>query len=430
MASLKCAREIPLLLILSALVCVSISSCDATLTSTAYTAAKNSSITLSSSTLSLCVSKTATLTYSLPSSVTESATWSSSDTTVATVDAGVVKALKAGSATITVKTLTSLRSATCALTVNAYATVSTFAGSGVSGAVNGTGTAASFNRPKGVAVDSSGYLYVVDSNNKTIRKISPAGEVTTLVAAGSFSSPQGIAVDSSGNLYVSDYSNTIYKITSAGVVTAFTGSGSSGFADGTGAAASFDAPLGLAVDASGNVYVADSGNDRIRKISPTGVVTTLAGSGSYGSVDGTGSAASFYRPTGVAVDGSGNVYVADSGSYKIRKVTPEGVVTTLAGSGSSSSYTDGTGAAAAFEGPISLTVDSSGVVYVVDSGKIRRISADGVVTTVAGSGYLYSSSDGTDSNASFYSPWGIAVAGPLVLYVSDYYTIRKVTLAE
>jgi sugar lactone lactonase YvrE len=210
--------------------------------------------------------------------------------------------------------------------------VTTLAGSGVSGSADGAGTAASFNYPSGVAVDSTGNIYVADSNNNKIRKITPAGVVTTLAGSGvsdsedgtgttaSFAYPRGVAVDKSGNLYVADSSNNkVRKITPAGAVTTLAGSGRKGSRDGT--AANFNYPNGVAVDSIGNVYVVDSGNHKIRKVTTAGVVTTLAGSGVEGSEDGTGTAASFYWPTGVAVDSSGNVYVADSNNNLIRKIT-------------------------------------------------------------------------------------------------------------
>jgi hypothetical protein len=179
-----------------------------------------------------------------------------------------------------------------------------------------------------------------------------------------------VAVDSAGNVYVGDTSNsTIRKITSAGVVSTLAGlAGSIGSADGTGSAARFGDPHGVAVDSAGNVYVADSGYDTIRKITPAGVVTTLAGlAGGPGSADGTGSAARFNQPYGVAVDSAGNVYVADTANDTIRKITPAGVVKTLAGLASSIGSADDTGSAARFNGPGGVAVDTAGDVYVADS---------------------------------------------------------------
>jgi sugar lactone lactonase YvrE len=184
-----------------------------------------------------------------------------------------------------------------------------------------------------------------------------------------------VVLDAGGTLYVSDTLNSlIRKITAAGVVTTLAGSGSTGSTDGTGTAASFGNPQDLAVDASGTVYVADTGNNLIRKITAAGVVTTLAGSGRAGSTNATGTAASFDTPYGVAVDSSGTLYVSDTGNNLIRKITAAGVVTTLAGSGSAGS-TNGTGTAASFSTPSGLTMDASGALYVADfrNNLIRKI---------------------------------------------------------
>ena len=346
-----------------------------------------------------------------------------------------------GQAGIAATTITSVAAA-CGDWTSNNAAVSTLAGSITPGSADGTGAAASFKYPSGVAVDASGNLYVADGGNHEIRKITPTGVVTTLAgsitpgsadgtgAAASFYWPGGVAVDASGNVYVADGSNQkIRKITPTGVVTTLAGSITPGNADGTGAAASFNNPTGVAVDASGNVYVADNVNHEIRKITPTGVVTTLAGSITPGSADGTGAAASFNNPTGVAVDASGNVYVADTYNQKIRKITPAGVVTTLAGRNTPGSA-DGTGAAAQFNYPTDVAVDASGNVYVVDENNhgIRKITPAGVVTTLAGS-ITPGSADGTGAAASFYYPADVAVDASGNVYVTDSFNhkIRKIT---
>jgi streptogramin lyase len=329
-------------------------------------------------------------------------------------------------------------------------TFSTLAGAASPGSADGAGSAARFNDPSGVAVDGAGNVYIADTYNNTIRKMTPAGVVTTLAgsagnsggadgagAGAQFNGPAGVAVDGAGNIYVADtYNNTIRKVTPAGVVTTLAGqAGNSGAADGAGPNAQFYNPSGLAVDRAGNVYVADSGNSTIRKVTSAGFVTTLAGAaGNSGSADGTGTNAQFSGPLGVAVDAAGNVYVADSQNNTIRKVTAAGVVTTLAGdpnSGAGSS--DGTGANAQFSDPSGAAVDGAGNLYVADgyNNTIRKVTSAGVVTTLAGSAGNAGSADGSGSSASFSYPSGVAVTGGGVLYVADSYnnTIRKVTAA-
>jgi len=315
------------------------------------------------------------------------------------------------------------------------------------GSADGTGGAARFNYPDGVASDSSGNLYVADTGNNTIRKVTPAGVVTTLAGTAGiigsadgtgshaqFSAPFGVAVDGSGNVYVADTgNNTIRKVTSAGVVTTLAGTaGVTGSADGTGSAAAFNGPSGVAVDTSGNVYVADTNNFTIRKITPAGVVSTLAGTaGSIGKLNGTGAAASFNTPYGVAVDGAGNVYVADTYNSAIRKVTAGGVVTTLAGNPGSIGSANGTGVGARFFYPFAIAADSAGNVFVADTGNdlIRAITPAGVVTTLAGMTEVQGSADGAGTAATFYYPEGVAVDGSDNVYVADTgnTTIRKIT---
>lgn len=272
------------------------------------------------------------------------------------------------------------------------------------GAADGAGTAARFNQPFGVAADGAGNVYVTDRDNNTIRKVTPAGVVTTLAgtagvvgsadgtgAAASFDYPTGIATDSAGNVYVADYGNyAIRKITPAGVVTTLAGIvGARGSTDGTRATARFNGPLSVATDSAGNVYVADVGipelANTIRKITPAGVVTTFAGTaGASGSNDGTGTAARFDFPRGLTTDSAGNVYVADYDNHTIRKITPAGLVTTLAGKAGVEGSTDGTGAAARFDGPMAVATDRAGNLYVADEvGRaIRKITPAGMVSTV------------------------------------------------
>jgi sugar lactone lactonase YvrE len=296
-------------------------------------------------------------------------------------------------------------------------------------------------------VDGSGNVYVADTDNHAIRKITPAGVVTTLAGtagnqgsadgtgpAATFYLPQGVAVDGDGTTYVADsYNATIRKITQEGVVTTLAGTAKNwGSVDGTISAATFAFPWGVAVDGSGNVYVVDAQNSTIRMITPGGVVTTLAGTaGNNGSDDGTGTAASFAFPTGIAVDGAGNVYVADSGNSTIRKITPEGVVTTLAGTARNRGSADGTGAGASFTSPYGIAVDGSGNVFVADTenSTIRKIAPGGVVTTLAGMAGRAGFVDGQGSEARFNEPYGLALDASGNLYVADRGNdaIRKIT---
>src|ERR1700712_133187 len=246
------------------------------------------------------------------------------------------------------------------------------AGSDSAGFVNGLGRAARFNHPFGVAVDAAGNVYIADQGNSVIRKMDGATRVTTFAGIpgvtgavngadtiASFFKPFGVAADAAGNVYVADAGNNrIRAITPAGLVSTFAGTGVQGRADGTDTA-TFNSPLGVAVDGSGNLYIADYGNDVIRKISPAGVVSTFAGTGAVGADNGAGTAATFDLPEGLAVDASGNVYVADNGNNLIRKITPAGVVSTLAGSGIAGSA-NGTGTSASFNSPFGVAVDATG----------------------------------------------------------------------
>jgi sugar lactone lactonase YvrE len=267
--------------------------------------------------------------------------------------------------------------------------VSTIAGSGVGTFADGIGSAAAFHAPYGITGDASGNLYVTDHLAHRIRKVvistasvsniagnGTLGAANGVGTAATFRYPTGIALDGSGNLVISDYTNgLVRKSTPGGLVSTIAGTGSAGRVDGTGTGASFNGPSGVAVDASGNMYIADYLNHSIRRITPAGVVTTFAGSGSAGMADGTGTAASFSYPRGIAVGSDGNIYVADNGNNRIRLITPSGVVTTLAGTGVGISA-DGAVSAATFSGPHGIALDPLGHVYVADdAGSVIRIIA-------------------------------------------------------
>jgi streptogramin lyase len=326
--------------------------------------------------------------------------------------------------------------------------VTTLAGtSGVTGSADGTGTAALFDDPQGVAVDAAGNVYVADTNNNMIRKITPGGVVTTLAGGGSFScadgvgpaaqfdQPAGLATDTAGNIYVADTNNSIIrKVTPGGVVTTLAGQcGIYGIADGIGSAASFYFPHGVAVDSAGTIYVADTGGDTIRKVTPAGDVTTVAGDGRVpGRIDGTGSAARFDLPYAVAVDATGNIYVADTENTTLRKITASGAVTTLAGTATVIGYIDGVGAAAEFDDPNGIATDAQGNVYVADTvgATIRKITPAAAVTTLAGRPGVQGSQDGTGTDARFDNPSTIATDATGNLYVAEQgevAAIRKIT---
>ncbi len=320
---------------------------------------------------------------------------------------------------------------------------------GVGGYADGAGNQAQFRLPNSVAVDSGGNVYVADTANNTIRKITPNGIVSTLAgvsgshgsADGSgsnarFWAPFGIAVDGFGNVFVADTANnTIRKITPNGVVSTLAGlAGHPGDKDGIGTNARFRNPWGVAVDYAGNVFVADMSNDTIRKITPAGMVSTLAGqAGRSGSGDGFGTQARFNSPYDVAADSAGNVYVADSANDTIRKIAPSGVASTLAGLPGYAGGTDGNGKDARFWNPQGLAVDDKGNIYVADTSNntIRKITPMGVVTTLAGLAGTPGTTDGTGADARFNSPGGVAVDNVGNIYIADVnnHTVRKMAFS-
>jgi DNA-binding beta-propeller fold protein YncE len=342
--------------------------------------------------------------------------------------------------------------ATIRQVTTAGAVVTTLAGTaGHLGYADGSGAAASFSNPSGVATDASGNVFVADSDNNEIRMVTTPGAAVSTYAGSiggrgyldqawvlaKFNDPHNIAMDAAGNTYVGDLGNNVIRFIAAGgsQVTTFAGSvgpGGVGSADGTGAAAKFNGPVGMVTDSHGNLFVSDYNNNTIRKITPSGVVTTFAGTaGAAGCNDGTGSAARFTNPYGLAIDASDNIYVADYGNQVIRMITPGGVVSRLAATCTIQGFNDGPALAnGQFNGPHGVAVDrSTGNVYVADrfNNAIRMISG-GVVTTIAGpaatggatpgaSGFA----DGTGNAALFNWPGALAVdRGTGDVYVADY----------
>lgn len=304
-------------------------------------------------------------------------------------------------------------------------TVSTLAGNGSAGYAEGSGSGALFNYPLGIATDASGKIYIADSYNNRIRTLTAAGISATLAGSGAlgytdgdaltaeFYGPSGVAVDASGNTYIADFgNNVIRKITAAGVVSTFAGSGTAGFTNSkTASLSKFNNPSGVAVDASGNVYVADHGNNAIRKITPEGVVTTLAGVKTAGYVNATGTSAYFNNPMGIAVDAAGVVYVADMGNSAIRKITAAGVVTTIAG---------GPKQPALLNLPVALTLDKDGNIYIADeSGRILEYTSANILYTLAGTSGSTGLVNGSGTTARFNNPQGIAIDADNNIYISD-----------
>jgi sugar lactone lactonase YvrE len=325
---------------------------------------------------------------------------------------------------------------------NKHAEVTTYAGSGVVGALNGSALEATFSNLMGIAIDSAGNVYIADSRNNLIRKVSTDGTVSTLAGSGkqgsadgkgsaaSFFFPAALTVDVHGVVYVADtQNNMIRKITPDGTVTTLAGRPTAETKDHPGALTRFDNPYGIAVDKNGNVFVSDWDKDQIKKISSDGKVSVFAGTGDRGLKDGPAASASFYLPEGITLDQKGNLYVADTYNNRIRKISPDGIVSTLAGK-TKKGHANGKGAVASFNHPDGIAVDKNGNVYVADveNSKIRKITPDGNVTDFAGTG-LRGAANGTDAAATFYRPFGLALDNSGNLYVADYENnlIRKVS---
>jgi hypothetical protein len=303
----------------------------------------------------------------------------------------------------------------------------TFQGNGTVTTFTISGAASTLNHPSGIVRDATGNYFVCDRDNHRILKITSAG-VATVFAGGTmgftngtgtaaqFNQPYAIAMDGSGNFYVGDRINhAIRKITPAGVVTTLAGNGTAGNVDGTGTAARFNEPIGVAADAAGNVFVADYINNAIKKVTPAGVVTTIY---------------NLSQVFGIAIDAAGNLYLTEYGFHKVSKYSTAGSYSVIAGDGTSGTA-DGTGTAARFNYPAGITIDASGNLYVTETvnNRIRKITTAGVVTTLAGNTAGYS--DGTGTSALFDAP--IAACGDFtnnLLFIADFNNglLRKIII--
>lgn len=319
------------------------------------------------------------------------------------------------------------------LTLSSDPVARMFVGSEAVGFSDGKASKAGFFAPYALTSNSMGSIFVADQVDNRIRKISPEGEVSTvagIISSGfkdgsgieaRFNTPSGIAVDPQGYLYISDQNNhSIRKISPTGEVTTYAGCQKAGAVDGKGVEAKFKYPAGICIDAKGFIYVADRGNNLIRVISPEGIVSTLAGSGKVGFADGNGKNAQFNAPTGIAVDGSGFVYVADQVNNRIRKISPTGDVCTYAGNGEFSNR-DGEANQSAFKYPTALVFDREHNLYVADqlNHSIRKISKTGKVSTIKVSPGAELKSGRSASN--FKNPSGICVNKDGNIVLADYH---------
>lgn len=306
----------------------------------------------------------------------------------------------------------------------------------------GPARSASLSYPNGVAVDTAGNLFIADSNNNMIRRVSISGVITTVAGneiagysgdggpatAASLNFPTDVTVDASGNLYIADLGNSrIRKVSATGVIATVAGNGTSGFSGDGGQAisAAFGQISSITVDSSDNLFVADAPNRRVRKVSTSGIITTVAGNGTSGFSGDNGSAtsASLSYPTGVTVDTAGNLFVADAGNLRIRKVSASGIITTVAGDGSYGFSGDGGPAtSASLNYPDGVAVDASGNLFIADTdnSRIRKVSANGIITTVAGNGIsAFAGDGGPATSASLSYPNGVAVDGSGDLFIAD-----------
>ncbi|MEU3510726.1 RICIN domain-containing protein [Streptomyces longwoodensis] len=334
--------------------------------------------------------------------------------------------------------------------------ITTVAGTGDAGSEGDDGPAAEarLERPYGLALDSAGTLYVTDYNNERVRKVTTDGRIRAVAGTGTpgyggdqgpavsarLNCPRELAVDRAGNLYIADAENhRIRKVTPDGQIGTVAGTGSAGFSgdDGLAAAAELNAPYGVAVDSTGTLYIADTDNHRVRQVTPDGRIRTVAGTGTPGfSGDGgPAAAAQLNSPYGLAVDGTGTLYIADADNHRIRSVSRDGTISTVAGTGTDGFSGDGGPATSArLDFPLSVAADATGTLYIADHNnhRVRRVAGDGTISTVAGTGTDgFSGDGGPATSARLNYPFGLAVDCVGALYIADYVNnrVRKVAAA-
>jgi len=314
----------------------------------------------------------------------------------------------------------------------------------------GPATSALFNQPEGIAVDATGNIFVADTGNNRVRLFTLGGFINTVAGrstsgfsgdggaanAAMLNGPQGLAVDSVGNVFITDrFNNRIRKVTQGGLISTVAGNGSVAFSGDNGPAlnAGMTAPSGIAVDAAGNIFIADEVDNRIRKITTGGVISTVAGNGNagYSGDGGLATSAALLQPTGVAVDTAGNIYIADRSNHRVRKVTPNGIISTVAGTGVPGFGGDGFPAASTLLSlPTGVAIDAAGNLFITDYGnsRVRKVSTNGIISTVAGNGTFAIGTDGGPAiSVGLTSPSGVSVDNFGNIYFVDIGLVRKVT---
>jgi sugar lactone lactonase YvrE len=324
----------------------------------------------------------------------------------------------------------------------------------------GQAIVAELDEPIGVTFDTKGNMYIADSDNNRIRMVSTSGVISTYAGTGiqgysgdgglainsELSQPQGVAFDAVGNLYIGDYGNIrIRKVNTAGIITTIAGNGMEGYSGdgGPSTAAELSVPSGVACDTDGNLYIADEAANVIRKINTAGIISTIAGNGTaaYSGDGGVATVAELSGPISITTDGTGNLYIADAGNNVIRKIDPSGIITTVAGNGfdAGSGYggysgDGGQATAAELNFPTGVTIDAVGNIFISDyfNARIRKVNTLGIITTIVGNGsFGYGGDGGGATNAELNYPWGITFSTTGNLYLADAGNnrIRKVTNA-